>query len=179
MQKYRDMDYKYIEQLVERYWQCQTSVEEEAILKAFFSLPHVPEHLQAYKAWFNGEKLLQESKLGGDFDARLLARIENEDVVVKARRMTWPKRLMPLYKAAAALAIIFTLGNAAQTSFRHPSGAGSDYNYESYKDSYDDPAMAYDQVSDALQMVSQSLSEAARQDSLLQSSAASDELKKQ
>ena len=39
--------------------------------------------------------------------------------------------------------------------------------------------MAYDQVSDALQMVSQSLSEAARQDSLLQSSAASDELKKQ
>ena len=77
------------------------------------------------------------------------------------------------------LAIIFTLGNAAQTSFRHPAGAGSDYNYESYKDSYDDPAMAYDQVSDALQMVSQSLSEAARQDSLLQSSAASDELKKQ
>ena len=179
MQKYRDMDYKYIEQLVERYWQCQTSVEEEAILKAFFSQPHVPVHLQTYKAWFNGEKMLQDSQLGREFDTRVLMRIENEDMVVKARRATWTKRLMPLYKAAAALAIIFTLGNAAQTSFRHPAEAASDYNYESYKDSFDDPAMAYDQVSDALQMVSQSLSETAQQDSLLQSSAASDELKKQ
>ena len=30
------MDYKYIEQLLERYWQCQTSVEEERILRDFF-----------------------------------------------------------------------------------------------------------------------------------------------
>ena len=28
------MDYKYIEQLLERYWECQTSPEEEQILKA-------------------------------------------------------------------------------------------------------------------------------------------------
>ena len=111
------MDYKYIEQLVERYWQCQTSVEEEAILKAFFSQPHVPEHLQAYKAWFNGEKLLQESKLGSDFDARLLARIENEDVVVKARRMTLASRFAPLLKAAAVVALIAGLGGTLQRSF--------------------------------------------------------------
>ena len=25
------MDYKYIEQLLERYWQCETSLEEEGI----------------------------------------------------------------------------------------------------------------------------------------------------
>ena len=29
------MDYKYIEQLLERYWACDTSVEEEQILRAF------------------------------------------------------------------------------------------------------------------------------------------------
>ena len=32
-----NMDYKYIEQLLERYWQCETSVEEESELRAFFS----------------------------------------------------------------------------------------------------------------------------------------------
>ena len=30
------MDYKYIEQLLERYWNCETSLEEEQILRAFF-----------------------------------------------------------------------------------------------------------------------------------------------
>ena len=29
------MDYKDIEQLLERYWQCETSVEEEATLRDF------------------------------------------------------------------------------------------------------------------------------------------------
>ena len=31
------MDYKYIEQLIERYWDCETSAEEEQILRMFFS----------------------------------------------------------------------------------------------------------------------------------------------
>jgi hypothetical protein len=31
------MDYKYIEQLMERYWNAETSMEEESILRSFFS----------------------------------------------------------------------------------------------------------------------------------------------
>ena len=30
------MDYKYIEQLIERYWECETSQQEEDILRACF-----------------------------------------------------------------------------------------------------------------------------------------------
>ena len=39
------MDYKYIEQLLERYWQCETSLEEEQILQAFFRQEDIPVHL--------------------------------------------------------------------------------------------------------------------------------------
>ena len=106
-------------------------------------------------------------KLGENFDARIMAHIE-KDEPVKARRITWVRRMMPLYKAAASVAIILTLGNAAQSSFRREATVENDYNYENYQDSYNDPEMAYNQISDALQMVSQSLSEASKQDSLLQ-----------
>ena len=54
------MDCKYIEQLLERYWQCETSLEEEAQLRAFFNGSDVPE---------------QEVGLGADFDARVLAEV--------------------------------------------------------------------------------------------------------
>ena len=46
------MDYKYIEQLLERYWQCETTVAEERILREFFSQDDVPAALSAYRDLF-------------------------------------------------------------------------------------------------------------------------------
>ena len=87
------MDYKYIEQLLERYWQCETTLQEDNILRAFFSQAEVP-------VWLMHDK-------------RILAMTE-EQVCVKAKTISITQRLMPLFKAAAVVAIILTLGNAAQ-----------------------------------------------------------------
>lgn len=112
------MDYKYIEQLLERYWQCDTSLEEEDILRAFFSQKDVPAGLQKYRDLFvYGQAERKEQQLDDDFDARILAMID-EPVKVKALEIKLTHRLMPLFKAAAVVAIILTLGNAAQFSFR-------------------------------------------------------------
>lgn len=109
------MDFKYIEQLLERYWQCETSLEEEAQLRAFFSGSNVPRHLLRYKDLFVYQQLQQEEHLGEDFDARVLAQIEVP--VVKAKRLTLAARLMPLFKAAAVVAVVLSLGNTMQHSF--------------------------------------------------------------
>lgn len=109
------MDSNYIEQLLERYWQCETSLEEEAQLRAFFSEDNVPEHLLRYKDLFVYQQLQQEVHLGDEFDARVLAEVEVP--VVKAKRLTLTARLMPLFKAAAAVAIVLSLGNVMQHSF--------------------------------------------------------------
>ncbi|MDE5710829.1 hypothetical protein [Bacteroides sp.] len=109
------MDSEYIEQLLERYWLCETSVEEEACLRAFFSEGDVPTHLLRYKDLFVYQQLGREEHLGEDFDARVLAEVEVP--VVKAKRMTLAARLMPLFKAAAAVAIVLSLGNVMQHSF--------------------------------------------------------------
>ena len=106
------MDYKYIEQLLERYFQCETTLKEEEILSAFFAQEDVPVWLTKYKTLFDYEAL-REEPLGDDFDERILERIEQQEPV-KARVLTMTQRLMPLFKAAAVVAIVLTLGNAAQ-----------------------------------------------------------------
>lgn len=115
------MDYKYIEQLLERYWNCETSLEEEDILRTFFSQKDIPAHLRPYQALFVYEqKEVSTHVLGSDFDSKILSVInEEEPLKVKARTITMTQRLMPLFKAAAVVAIFLTLGNAAQESFNN------------------------------------------------------------
>lgn len=109
------MDYKDIEQLLERYWQCDTSVEEESILRDFFTKEEVPAHLLRYKNLFVYQQVQQAEGLGSDFDARILAEVETP--VVKAKHLTLVGRFIPLFKAAAVIALILSLGNVAQHSF--------------------------------------------------------------
>lgn len=112
------MDYKYIEQLMERYWECETTLEEEHILRTFFAQESVPASLLPYKDLFTyGLKDQEEHRLGDDFDRRMLDLI-GEPAPVKARTIHLTERLMPLFKAAAIVAIILTLGNAMQVAMQ-------------------------------------------------------------
>lgn len=157
------MDYKYIEQLLERYWQCETTVEEEAILRAFFSQQDVPTALLKYRPLFVcQQQTIKEQKLGDDFDAKILSMIE--EPAVKAKTITMWSRLTPLFKAAAVVAIVITLGNAAQFSM-NDNKADEDINYASYKDTYKDPSVAYSKVEDALELMSEGISKAQNADS--------------
>lgn len=104
------MDYKYIEQLLERYWKGETTLQEETILKAFFSQPDIPENLRKYCDLFAYETEKADA-LDDDFDACILEMVGEAP---KAKTVTLTSRLMPLFKAAAIVAIVLTLGNAAQ-----------------------------------------------------------------
>lgn len=154
------MDYKYIEQLLARYWDCETSPQEEDILKAFFSQEQVPAELARYKSLFVYEQQQANLHLNDDFDQKVLAAIGQtvapcDSKVVKAEHITLVRRLRPLYRAAAAVAIVTLLGTAAQHSFngnQNANSAGWDYNQSAYKDSYQDPQKAYEASMKTLQM---------------------------
>ena len=110
------MDYKYIEQLMERYWRCETSLQEEEILRLFFSQGEVPANLLPYKDLFGyAQEQKATDKLGDDFDQRVLGQIQ-EDEPVRARVITMRHRPMPLLTAASLVAIFLTLGNAMQVA---------------------------------------------------------------
>jgi len=114
------MDYKYIEQLLERYWQGETTLQEEAILHSFYSQASssensdIPQSIRQYAPLFTQEK---EMPLGDDFDARILSMTEQAEP--KARIVMMTSRLKPLFKAAAIVAILLTIGNAAQAPWNY------------------------------------------------------------
>lgn len=107
------MNYKYIEQLVERYFDAETSLEEEQILRSFFSQEDIPAEMQQWAPLFAYK---DENMLGDDFEARILQQIgeTQQTAVVKAKEVKLTQYLMPLFKAAAVVAIILTLGGALQ-----------------------------------------------------------------
>ena len=119
------MDYKYIEQLIERYFQGETTLQEEQILRTFFAQneEQMPGQLGIYAPLFAAME--PQERLGDDFDQRMETLIgsadsrqdDNAPVQVKARTISLADRLRPLFKAAAVVAILLTLGNAISSSF--------------------------------------------------------------
>lgn len=156
------MDYKYIEQLLERYWECETSLEEESILRSFFSQKNVPASLARYKDLFVYEQQQGIQSLGEDFDRRVAEAVGQGSAsssasprTVSVAHVTISQRLRPLYRAAAVVAIVTLVGTAAQHSFTKRGDTGGqvwDYNQSAYKDSYSDPDKAYEATEGILMM---------------------------
>ena len=111
-----DMDFKYIEQLIGRYFNAETTREEERILRQFFQQTEIPAHLQQWAPLFRAESAWSDAHLDDAFDERIL-RMTGE-VHVQARRITLTQRLRPLLRVAALLVIAAGVGIAVQ----HGSG---------------------------------------------------------
>ena len=114
------MNYEYIEQLLERYFECLTSLEEEQILRAFFAQENVPARLLSYRPLFTeAARQGNEETLGSDFDEKILTAIGKEEkpLKVKAIKVSLRSRLSPLYKAVACVAVVLAIGQAAQVPY--------------------------------------------------------------
>ena len=164
------MDYKYIEQLLDRYFQGETSLQEEHILKAFYAqrAEDMPEELSQYAPLF--AVIGEQETLGEDFDQRLLQLTEGT-VQVKARTISLAERLRPLFGAAAVVAIFLTLGNAINQSFKQDDTWVDADEYAAKRGvvtvSTDEPAVAYEQTTDSLGFIKEgAISSAIPADSL-------------
>lgn len=131
------MDYKYIEILIERYFNCETTLEEERILKAFFHQEEVPDALRKYADIFAFEAAEGHDgscELDENFDQRILDRLDAEhDAPVKyvrIQRLTFQDRIRPLMRAAAAVAIVALIGGSIHQAYLrgeyNPIGEGGE-----------------------------------------------------
>jgi hypothetical protein len=138
------MDYKYIEQLLDRYFEAETTLKEEQILTAFFEQDEeeLHESLRQYRPLFAA--MQQDDALGDDFDVRLL-QLTEEHIQVKAHTISMAERLRPLMRAAAVVAILLSLSTALNQSFKEERVWADESDYAlKYEPAGDEPAMAYD-----------------------------------
>lgn len=125
------MDYKYIEQLINRYFDAETTCEEEQILRLFFAQQEIPAELACWKPLFQALEAEAAETLSEEFDAKVLHAVgmAGEDKPfavlgeVQARPLPLSLRLRPFFRAVAAVAVVFLVGTAAEQSL---SVAGSE-----------------------------------------------------
>ncbi len=153
------MDYKYIKCLIDRYFDCQTTIEEEQILRQFFMQDSLPAELQQYKPLFTAMQAEEGAQLDADFDQMVMERIQSLEPqkpteVFKARIISFNRSLSPFYKAVASIALIITVGLASNSYWASNSQEPTEYNYSSYQDTYSNPTEACAEVVGALKDLS-------------------------
>lgn len=72
------MVYDRIDRLLDKYWMCATTVEEEKELRRFFSEKNIPPQWLPYQAWFRSAQAENLSPLGPAFDRRVMETIRRE-----------------------------------------------------------------------------------------------------
>jgi len=98
------MDYKNINHLLEKYWEGETSLQEEETLQQYFNHNNVAPELKQFKSLFQFFKEEQDVMISDDFEKRLLQEIEKEQKVVpaKIRKLSW----MTSIRTIAAVGIL-------------------------------------------------------------------------
>jgi hypothetical protein len=141
------MDFKHIEQLLEKYWECETSLEEEKALRDFFSQPDVPDSLKESAVLF---RYLEQQRVHKMNDAAF-------DTTLKGKLQPAQGKMRSLYlnslRMAAGISVVIASFWLVRTQLRETTP-------QEVADTYDDPKQAFEETKKALQMISKNFGKA-------------------
>jgi hypothetical protein len=142
------MDSKRIEELLNKYWNCETSLEEEQQLKTYFRGQEIPEQLKETAVLFHYfDEHKKKDLTDSTFDHQILAKVKTppQGKVVKI--------FYNSMRIAAGIAVLvvatFLVRNEIRTNNPAP-----------VEDTFDDPKLAFEETKKALQMISKSFGSA-------------------
>lgn len=142
------MDSKHIEKLLEKYWNCETSLEEEQHLREYFR-GEVPESLKETATLFRYFEAQQKETLASPgFDAAIRHQIRQPKGKVV--------NLFTFARIAAGLLVVVAATYFVRQEVRKA------YPPETV-DTYSDPKLALEETKKALMMISKGFSKAQRE----------------
>ena len=95
-------DHQHIQNLLDNYFEGQTSIADEQQLQQFFQQKNIPEPFQPYAGWFQFVTAEQAQSIGPDFLPQLRQQIAVEEI---PRAATKVLRLPPVIQRIAAITI--------------------------------------------------------------------------
>lgn len=129
------MDYNSIKALLDKYWEGETSIEEEAKLRAYFASDQVAEDLESFRPLFDFFGSEQQIQIHRD--------IQLPKTIYKTIRSGRSRRLQIIRSIAATLLI--ALGFFYYVGIHQKQQA---------MDTYENPEIAYEEAVKALQYLS-------------------------
>lgn len=143
------MSIEYIHTLLNKYWNCESSVEEEQILKQYFSNKEVPIEFEPYIPLFRFINEEHSITPGNDFDERLKEAIQ----AGKPRSQYITVRLFtPMLRAVASFLLIIGLGISLFFIVRSENKPHFAETYHDPNAAIKDATYALIKLSDALQV---------------------------
>jgi hypothetical protein len=141
------MDSKRIEELLDKYWSCETSLEEEQQLRAYFQSAQIPEQLNEASVlfkYFEGQK--KKSLSDPDFESKVLAGGNLE--TRKSRSL-----LFNTMRIAAGISVLVVAGWFIRNEVRKTNPPAT-------IDTYNDPKLAFEETKKALMIISEGFGKA-------------------
>jgi len=124
-----------VKQLLEHYWQCETSLEEEQLLRTFFSGDNIPKNLKVYQSLFIHTNQLSEVKASKGLKSKI-----NKPLRIQ---------FYPVLKMVASILIVLTLGVGSYTHYQQEKQMD-----RVFSDTYDNPEDAIKQTEKVVEKVS-------------------------
>ena len=144
------MDSEKIDKLLARYWDCETSLEEEQQLRDYFS-GDVPDHYaEAGNLFRYFHKQKKKSLMDGAFDGQVMRKIRTSHGGKSTSLVFNTMRI------AAGIAVLIAAVWLVRIEVRESNTA-------EMADTYDDPRMAFEETKKALMMISKSFGTAEEQ----------------
>lgn len=147
------MDLDKIDGLLQKYWNAETSLEEEQQLREFFSREPVPENLKETAGLFRYFEM--QKKLGIDdvaFDSNLKQKIKPAGKVIN---FSW----VQVARIAAGVFVVV----AATFFVRQEIKKAYPDEPTAEEDTYSDPKVAFEETKKALMMISKSFNKAQKE----------------
>ncbi len=145
------MDSKRIEELLKKYWECETSLEEEQMLVDYFSSGNVPEQFKEASSLFQYFQHQKKKSLSdSSFDGYAFTKSKGENI---NRRVGWVYNSL---RIAAGIIVLMTAIWLVRSEIRETIP-------QEMVDTYDDPQLAFEETKKALLIISKSFGTAEEQ----------------
>lgn len=146
------MDSKQLEELLQKYWNCETSLEEEQQLREHFRSEEIPEQLKDTASLFNYFEAQKQRAVDMHFEGSVITQLGKQP----EKRGKMVQLLNNSMRIAAGVAVLLVAVYFVREEIRKNDTVA-------VEDTYNDPKQALEETKKALMMISKGFGRAEQQ----------------